>query len=214
MERKYQIRPVTVLKVKGFLQDVTLKIRKGDKFSMDGLATEHRVSGSMGTALTKMGFIRSSPEKHGVYLSVKPFQATEKMAIQILEFIRLRNIQMKKEKDVMLNNPLLMDVPLSADHSSNMSSKSGNDITLKLKSFKTAEIKPTKPKDQIDIFDGIKNVYEERLAVCSAIATGVYSGRSELISRLTDEDIKLLNQRILYAGMDLMDQILNFKTIK
>ena len=211
MERQKLIKPVTILKVKDYLQELTKHIQQQTPISLDVLARTHSLSGSVGTALIRMKLIKPSGLIKGYWLFDKGCSVSDATAIEIMENIRVHNLKLKsgKQPDVPgANYPVNNDANKAR---SDFNNKANESISLHKKDPQMSEIagllkkvlSNVQTQNQLGIFDGTKSQRSEQLQVLCAIASSAYN---TLGDNLSDHSVHYLNERIVSASLDLLTQ--------
>lgn len=105
-ERKKQVKVSALIKMETFLNSVYLKIGKGDVFSLDALARENKLSGSVATLMKRMYIV----EKIGTnnWQWAWPAAPERSLAITLLDEVNRHNGNWK-DKSPMLTKALKQD---------------------------------------------------------------------------------------------------------
>ena len=220
-ERKRTLKPVTLLKVKKFIQSAIGLIDNEVEYSLVSLAREHGLDGKMGTSLLELGFIEGG--ENGKYkFTDKNLSASREISVQLMENVRLYKIQKATNKILSEQNQISQSIsPVKIDLASIKNDSNTKDDTLdeiNLKSLKKPEIQSmleralnsVQQSKQSDIFDGINNTYKERFELAKSIASGVYS-KFATIEFEPDHHIESINNRIIFAAADLHEKLISYK---
>lgn len=220
MERKRLIRPVTVLKYKQYMTEVFKKVLAGETFSVDKLARKHLLSGSVGTALIKYGWIIQTDVKFQFRLSSGiqiDIPVSDMDAKKLIEQVRLMNDKGKNEQGTMN-----AEITTSGSHEVKVNIKDDDLSGIKLKQREGAEIgsmlkKALQQSNNIpSLFDESRKEREELVQIASSIAGGIFGDLGLDISsfhKISDERIQELNERIVFAATDLHKKLI-FTNIK
>lgn len=88
MERQKQVKVSASLKAETFLNQVYLKIGKGDIFSLDTLAREHKLSGSFATAIKRQKIVEKiGNRKESTWQWIYPTKPDKALALTIMDEI-------------------------------------------------------------------------------------------------------------------------------
>lgn len=213
-ERKRLIKPVTLLKVKAYLQDIQKHISERNAISLDLVAREHSLSGSIGTAMIRMKMIKPSGLIKGLYdIDDWPESIdSELWAITIMENIRVHNLKLKdKSSPVFESGGIYPNGDTLNRHRINSESNPEERIILTKKDPHVSELSGLLKKalsgvqqqNQLGIFDGTKAAREEQLKILCAIATSTYNSIGD---NLSDHSVQCLNERIVSASANLLKQ--------
>lgn len=88
-ERKKQVKATALLKMETFLNEVYLKIGKGDVFSLDALARTHNMSGSVATVIKRMNVV--SKISSNTWTWIYPKAPERSLALTLLDEVNRKN---------------------------------------------------------------------------------------------------------------------------
>lgn len=220
MERKKLIRPVTILKVKKYMNDVFSRIHDGETLSLDKLAREHQISGSTATALIRNGWIEQTDVKFQYKIPKEgkvrfdnfdyPF-VVDMDAKLLIEQVRLMNDSSRSKTTFASGGVLPANTNPDGPYLKNLSEDEPI-IHLKQKSVKTPDLASLlKSMEQPNLFSEAEKKRQEVLQVASSIATGVYGSVNAGFSRMSEGAIQEINEKILFSASDLLSKVNNFK---
>lgn len=225
-ERRKTIKPVTILKVKKYIESVVVLIDNKIQFSLTTSAREHNLSGSLAKALFELNYVKLD-EKDNLEYGEKKLSSDRETAVKLMEHSRLYKIEMAKKKILSESDnlsggvlPINITIPehqlkekAKDEHTPDL--KFGSLTEPKIQSMMERALQNVQVHKQTDIFDDIKNTYQERFELAKAIASGVYANTSEFFTAWNDNQISEINSHIVFSANDLLEKIISFKkTIK
>lgn len=205
-----------VSKMEVYLSEVYLKIKKGEKFSLDELARKNKLSGTSATLLKREGIVQKIGKSREGLWNWPGRMPDEALALQLLDAINVYNGSFK-------NSPEKIKFVIDTDWSSPENESpvpASNDITPAIESLKTPlnerllsrAFRGSTP-DQMDLFSGARSLLEEKIFISGAIASAVYSTFSnptEFIKQ-SPENIEDLNDAIVRTSIDLLNKLISQK---